>query len=729
MITISLDEQGVFEHNDNPNGGIVMIAGIIYDDHGDSEDSEREKTRIREYFSRICGKFHAPYPGALHICGGWSDRYVGKVKEEYKKSLDTFLKKGMYKGAKVPSSDGKDRSGEYYVFSLIKSPKGKPELSSDDVSNLIKEGYASNLYMHMVEDAISRILFYNNFFLDHDSVSLDLATRVYMGRVGEDVSAHTSLGFDDRTVRDGTIVFLTNSNVFRTALAREMLYETENDIKIKSLEARSINYFEPDNGHEFLYLSDAICTFLGANNTYEQGEYISKTWDRLKKLSGNNRLLFLYDAVDTGFSKAWKYTDSGNIYKALSTFYDFTNRNSKEANFYRNHWEDIFRKHIVRRIDTSSFTMAVRQFSQSIKNNNLKPKKLVYIYEALFDLKDSVEFGNSQDNAVLYDLFDSGAAAYNHLGDSDKAQECISLCKQYAKYVGVERELRNRNKYVVSLCDSLEYEKAINVAQDTYEYYKSIFEIQKSIYGEAYANVHDFGIINSQLGQCYAFANDSRAEDHLLEALSLFDKGTPDYYQTESYLLHYYVQSGNREKYLRYSKEFFGGKLEPIKQLEYVVSEGIKQSNPLISFKFALFIFVKGLYTFFLNEISADDITKIIDLEATIRAMNEHVDEFIGGYPWEIIYKYLALICISKKDDNASVYLKKILGIRTNSGILNLIKQCNIYSIANAAGNSALKGESKKRAIEAYNRMADDSGIEHLSNVQGVLNKVTFLYY
>ena len=29
---------------------------------------------------------------------------------------------------------------------------------------------------------------------------------------------------------------LTNSDVFRTALAREMLYETENDILIKSLE-------------------------------------------------------------------------------------------------------------------------------------------------------------------------------------------------------------------------------------------------------------------------------------------------------------------------------------------------------------------------------------------------------------------------------------------------------------------------------------------------------------
>ena len=38
MITISLDEQGVFEKNTEQSDGVIMIGGVIYDDKGDPED-------------------------------------------------------------------------------------------------------------------------------------------------------------------------------------------------------------------------------------------------------------------------------------------------------------------------------------------------------------------------------------------------------------------------------------------------------------------------------------------------------------------------------------------------------------------------------------------------------------------------------------------------------------------------------------------------------------------
>lgn len=50
MITISLDEQGVFENNTEVSGDIVMIAGIVYDDKNDAEDAKRERSRIRNYY-------------------------------------------------------------------------------------------------------------------------------------------------------------------------------------------------------------------------------------------------------------------------------------------------------------------------------------------------------------------------------------------------------------------------------------------------------------------------------------------------------------------------------------------------------------------------------------------------------------------------------------------------------------------------------------------------------
>ena len=207
MITISLDEQGVFENNTEPAGDIVMIAGVIYDDYDKDGELEREKSRIREYFQKVCQQCHAIYPRALHI-GHGQDNKVSDVKTEYTNSLGDFLSMGTYRGAEVQSSDGISRAGKYYVYAFVKSRNGKKSLISADVSNLINENMASNLYMHMVEDTISRLLFYNNIFIDHEMVALDLATRVYKGNSNEDISAHTDMGYRTRLVNDGELVFL-----------------------------------------------------------------------------------------------------------------------------------------------------------------------------------------------------------------------------------------------------------------------------------------------------------------------------------------------------------------------------------------------------------------------------------------------------------------------------------------------------------------------------------------
>ena len=728
MITVSLDEQGVFEHiEEEQDKKIVMVAGIIYDDHGYENDTQREKSRIKNYFTNVCQTHNAPYPRALHA-GGIPIKVVAMIKSEYSDTLGEFLKNGTYHEEKVLSDDGIDRQGEYYVYAMIKSPKGKPELSSDDVSNLIKEDYASNLYMHMAEDVISRILFYNNYFLDKESVSLDLATRVYKGDVGEIVSEHLTLGYEELPTRKGDIVYLTNTHVFRTALAREMLYETENDILIKSLEARSINYFKDGKDLELLYLADAICTYVGFKTKYTSPSYVQKAWDKMGELTGDNRLLFLYDSVDTSFVKAWKYVDSGNIYKALSTFYDSIDEGTKEAAFYRDHWKTVLLEHMDRRVDASAFAMAVRQFAQSTRNNNLKPEKLLFIYESLHVLKDKIVFSNPQDKAVLYDLYDAGVATYNHVGNTVKSRECLKMCDHYAKYAGVERELRNRNKYAVSLCDSLEFDKAIDVALDTYEYYEKIYEVQKNVFGDDNANVHDFGIISSQLGQCYAYKKDNKAEKYLIEALKLFDKGTPDYFQTQSYLLHYYIQTGAKDKYIEYSREYFGNKTEILEQLKYIVSEGTKKSNPLISLNFALFVYIKGLYTFFVDELSETESEKIIKLEENLTSLKTDLTDYIQEYPWVLIYKYLAMICARKRNPMLNVYTKKIRALEMNMGILKLIKHCALLNIYRSVGNNNFAIACNKEIESAYEELIDNNDKSSNMDADSINNIITFMY-
>lgn len=655
MITISLDEQGVFENNTDAAGNIVMVAGIVYDDKNHPEDTEAEKSRVRKYFEQVCKGKGAAYPQALHI-GHGQDRAVRFVKQEYAKTLGAFLKEGTYQGRRILSGDGKRRLGEYYVYAIVKSRQGKQALVQSGISNLINENQASNLYMHMVEDVISRLLFYNNEFIAKEEVSLDLATRVYMGQPGEDLSEHTDIGYRTRDLRNKEMVFLTNADVFRTALERDMLLEEENDIMVKSLTARSIDYDDAGAGHEFLYLADAVCTCLGFGNEYGiRKNYLDKTWERMEELAGDKRLLFCYDAVDTEYTKAWRLALEGNIYKALSVAFDAFNRAGEAAAFYKQVWEQPLCEKLKKSADASAIATAVRKFAQSARNNNITQQKLVYIFEKLKSLAETIAFSNVQDKAVLYELYDAGVAAYNHVGNPQKARECAEKCREHAGLVGIEKEIRNRNKQVVGLCDSFRYPEALKIAETSYKYYEISYEAQKNLFGEdVIYNSLEYGIACSQLAQVYSFMQDARAELLFQKALSLMEKATADYYITESYLLHYYLQTGEREKYETYAKEYFGGHEDLEEQLEYIISAGSAEKNPILSLKFAMYVYLKGIAIFYCDEISEELALKLADINGTIQAVDAAGLAQLNGHPWEISYKYLAMIMYKKNNARAA---------------------------------------------------------------------------
>ena len=76
----------------------------------------------------------------------------------------------------------------------------------------------------------------------------------------------------------------------------------------------------------------------------------------------------------------------------------------------------------------------------------------------------------------------------------------------------------------------------------------------------------------SQLGQVYAYLNQSEAEQAFKKALEIFDSQSTDAYRTMSYLLHYYIESGNRSAYEKLASEYFGGRNTLSEQLSYIVS-------------------------------------------------------------------------------------------------------------------------------------------------------------
>ncbi|MBO5620713.1 MAG: hypothetical protein J5959_03695, partial [Butyrivibrio sp.] len=190
------------------------------------------------------------------------------------------------------------------------------------------------------------------------------------------------------------------------------------------------------------------------------------------------------------------------------------------------------------------------------------------------------------------------------------------------------------------------------------------------------------GVVISQLGQVYAFMNDPKAESYFLEALSQYDRGTSDYYQTESYLLHYYVLMRDKERYDQYSKEMFGDQDEPMKQLEYIVMEGSKEENPKIFLKFALFIYLKGLYTFHIDDIDDENLGKILNIRNTINSIRQVSESQFNGHPWPLIYKYLALFAHDRgRERELAKYVSAIKQFPSVDSILAILCKCSILNI------------------------------------------------
>ena len=552
----------------------------------------------------------------------------------------------------IVSDDGKERQGQYYVYALIKSKKGKTNLNNEQVSDFINEGFSSNLYMHMVEDVISRILFYNNAMKDKKEVALQLATRVYPIKEDENVDGYIRNGYC--ISKDGNKIYLTNKDVFRTSIERDMLME--NDTKsILSLVSDPIDYSDGDKNCEFLYLADAICTHLGYNNKYSSKDYIEKVSKKMDGLVGNNKLLFLYDDIDTSFTKAWRYVNDGEIYGALSVLYDGMDIADESTKFYKENWVAEFIKHILENIDLTTFSQAVRKYSASTQRNNINQQKLVYIFKVLESFIPEIQFKNEQDKAILYELYSAGITAYNHISDIENKQRCISESRKYELYVSIEKEIRNRNKEAVGLCDVFRYEQAAEIVEKNIEYYNKVAELQKILLcDDAKYNSLELAICYSQLGQIYAYMQKEESEECFLKALEIMDKGTSDYYVSLSYLLHYYLQIGNKDKYLKYVKEFFGDKIDLKEQLYFIINCGANKNDSIISMKFAMYIYLKGIYKFFMDDLSEELKCMLMDIESTIRQINKESISQINGHPWELSYKYLAFIANEIGNDVAA---------------------------------------------------------------------------
>lgn len=677
MILLSLDEYGDFEKNDKMP---LFIGGVLFDDGEDNYEEMTERERIASYYEKAISDAKAKYRNEISDGGKWEDAFcyptalhsegnkerdtkvVRLVKEKVSATLSEFLTEGTYGGMKIQGKNGKllpPRKGEYHLFVMLKSNNGKESLLRESVSDLARDDYAANLYFHMASSVVNRLIFHNPLYSGKmPSFKIDLATRS-TGEVKKDKTIEfEKLGFRKHDMYKNYAIM--NADIYRAVIAQEMVNCGRTGIQSEGFFVKSIQYKVDSKKMEFLYLADSLCSDLGfqiKSKTIDEAlQIISNRVNVLNKEKENKKkanLVFGYDEIDNDFSVAWRQYEERHFFEALSIAFDAQQKKGAFAEYYKENWFGYLEERIHKITNPKEFTQCVNELSGMLKSNELNQEKLLYILKHFEITMDNVrdEYKGSDDLQVtMYKLYDAGVSAFCHVGNAKKAEEYYEKCKKEASGIGVDAFLQTTNKYVVCKEDSFEWDEALELAKNTRDNQQLASEMKETVLDVHGKSKHlEEAKATSQMARILAEMRDMEAIQYFREALDAMESSSANYKITQSYLLHFYADMGMKEAFESEANEYFDEATNYNQRLKYIINV-CGQNGSIVSVKYALYVYVRGLFCFALEKVDDKLWAKLQNLNEDLEKKN---DKVLGGHPWEITYKYLEMIAIHRKDNEA----------------------------------------------------------------------------
>lgn len=764
MLTLSLDEFGAFEGFSNSSQP-VYIAGLLYDDNDEGNDKGEERKRIRAYYNAVINEAASlsvcpsefEYPSSLHSDGDKirNREVVRLVKEQVRKTLSEFFRKGTYQGKQLTymTRQGKmsslsPRAGKYYLFVILKSQTGMNRMLSSNASILVRDDYASNLYFHMADQVVSRLLFHNPIIGDVPSAAVDIATRSSgpLYKTDRLFSEYKKIGYRDIDRGNGKYSFsLTNSDVYRTIIADEITDSGKTGMVIDPFMVSSINYKPGTKNQEFLYLADSICSVLSFNLTgINADEWLPEITQRVYDLTKTqDNFVFGYDEIDLLYQKSWKKYEEGDYYAALSFAYDARKETGAFADHYNRYWFPRIEKLITESKKYANLILAIQKLYSSIISNDMDQDKSVYILSVIEKLSERTKdmLRIPERRKILYQLYDSGVSIYCHIGDSMKAEEYFAKCTSYANFVSLEEYLNTRNRMSVFCCDNFELARAREISEADVSYQELLSEMkaEAKIAGIVEEGTTALGKACSQLAQVMAFKRDQEAEQMFRRAMSYFDPSSANYKITQSYLLHYYLDQHEEVDYAaayrNEAKTYFGNEDSLANQLKFIIDEGT-QEDPLIHLEYALYVYVRSLYRYRLSEVSDRLLKKLRSIEKTILKKRKNNKPVLEGHPSELIFMYLSLIERAVGDRTIALQYEDRVDscVRNKGTTINVICQFGHIECAHADKEYAKRDQL---SADLYRFMHDsypaafkkEEALQGLSDPYAWLKRtITFMY-
>lgn len=353
------------------------------------------------------------------------------------------------------------------------------------------------------------------------------------------------------------------------------------------------------------------------------------------------------------YSEDYRFTDTDRMRKTLSVLMESI-QVYKTSDYYRL-FELAYSMLVYRseinidglKFDGRSFSASVAALSGSLYQREPNVEKCLFIFELLWKMKK--KFQAQMWSGDWISLIKSGIACYNHVGQSRKAYALFEELEGMKQQIHVLEYLSIRNRAAVFLADSYRYEEACemmkkNVAQlekikDTYKKAAQDLEMEAA----DCCQVTDLARSYSALGQYMTFLRLWDSENDILlqgdpeaaflKAIQEFGQQTINQNITYSHLLHYAIQRKDekgKQIFEKYRKAYFGR--------EGNIFEQIDETLEKWEFKYELYVLLKAIYTYYIEEVNEEFAEKIYGMLTNRKLLN------CKEHPIELIYRYMGLI-------------------------------------------------------------------------------------
>ncbi|MCD8509313.1 MAG: hypothetical protein LRY73_05145 [Bacillus sp. (in: Bacteria)] len=625
MITIALDESGSFENR----SAINLVGGLIF-----KGDYETEKQEIESFFERECNELGLQYPKDIHA-----------VDSSYRTEIQ---QKGNILKGKV--KEYIQENGNYQFLFILRSRNEREDYKN--ISNLVNDKVASNLYEHMVTQLLVNCLFYNTYHQGEKDIVLELATRTVPVSNSDTDTIHMykQLGYRFNEGGSRHWFYLIDKSTFKNALALKMM-----DSRIKR-EIDVTQYISSINYHKqlkdearpttpFLYLADLACDIIRETIDPKVDDFgVEQFSHKAQQLTGNELLFWAYADIDQLWNDLYSSFEEKDFISFLEIAYELRKNASDFRDYYEKNWLSKLENQLMKIFNPDKIGIYVNQLRfhlakerQAISKQSPSVTKAIYIGNTLQSTISEWERTNGKFviQKDKYQIADMMLGAYNHRGDITNAQLQFETCKLLRNHVPPQDFFGTKLNVAQMHANSFDFQGALDSLERSERFLELYKEITKDIaeemgYGDSELGNPLLGKIRSSFGQFYSFMRKKEeALTYFTKALKEFEKGSLDEKITVSYLLHMALDSRDRELYDTYVETYLGSK-DVVEQFELIFNREYKDS-------YQLFLYVKSLNVFYQEEgkLLRKQLTKNVK---EILQLNK-----FDGHPWELIYKHVAI--------------------------------------------------------------------------------------